>query len=85
MKTYTAYLIGYEPAGLVLTKPFMREMIDAADFCIHATDGVPIGASFKTGPDLSSGKGGPKTGTLLRCIGHKHFGKVLVLEEVQAS
>lgn len=80
---WLAYLMEYEPPGLVLTKPGIEKMMNEAHFCVYAPAGWPIGAEVTLVEDMLHGEGPrPKVGSRVRCVAHKYNGKVAVLEDV---
>lgn len=69
---YRAFCINYEPAALALTltKAMIDSMMAGADLCVFAPKGIPIGVRV----DSIAGK-------KLRCVGHEHHGKIVILED----
>ena len=63
-----AFLIGYEPVRLRLTKEVIDSLMKTVDVCVAAPQGVPIGANL----DTSLGR--------MRYVGHEHHGKIVILE-----
>lgn len=67
---YRAFCIGYEPAALSLTKAKIDSLMSEADVCVYAPRGIPLGVRVDA-----------FTGKKLRCVGHEHHGKIVILED----
>lgn len=67
---YRAFCIGYEPVALRLSKAMIDSLMAGADVCVFAPKGIPVG----TRVDSIAGK-------RLRCVGHEHHGKIVILED----
>ena len=69
---YRAFCMGYEPAALslTLTKAMIDSLMAGADLCVFAPKGVPVGARVDS-----------VVGKRLRCVGHEHHGKVVILQD----
>ena len=69
---YRAFCIGYEPTALslTLTRTMIDSMMAEADLCVLAPKGIPVGVRV----DSFRGK-------RLRCVGHEHHGKIVILED----
>lgn len=88
----TVYVLGYDPPGLVLDDDKVLDLMSEAEYCIESDDGVPVGAEFLAAEltDLQddSGESDPirerlSAGTYLRCVAHRHDGKLIDVEVVQ--
>lgn len=67
---YRAFCINYEPPGFALSKATVDALMSAADVCVFAPKGIPVGVRV----DSFNGK-------RLRCVAHEHHGKIVILEE----
>lgn len=68
--TYRAFCINYEPGAFRPTKAMIDSLMATVDLCLFAPKGVPVGARV----DSFAGK-------KLRCVGHEHHGKIVILED----
>lgn len=67
---YRAFCMNHEPRRLPFTRAEIDALMQQADMCIAAPNGVRIGTNIDVG------------GKRMRCVGHEHEGKIVVLVEV---
>lgn len=82
-KRLRAYVIGYEPPGLDLEQMKwsgeLTRLIAGADLCINAP--MAVGETCEVAVVAHEGdRPAPERGTVLRCVGHEHQGKIALLE-----
>lgn len=87
MKTrFDIYLIGWDPPGFCRDRDFWTRMMHECDTTAIVSGPLGLGDEFRT-TLLVTGPNGtaPLEDQLLRVVGHKHGGKVVIAEVVVPS
>jgi len=75
-KELRCYLIGFNQPWSQENQDLCRRLIEGADFCATAPEGIPVGSTFRT---IVLQKGKDEVPTEVRCIRHEHGGKVIIV------